>query len=158
MDFNNGFNKKSTPSQSEVLLSRNFYAHILHQDEIPCKLRVTDLENFDLFQGVRSINKRTVWFYLWHAGTGSFVTKASIAKDLRLSQSVVGRCLYSLKMDGIVDYQYFTGQGYYITKVMKIDYSNFDVQPSCPFGFKDCDSCLFRNGRCSVGESWRTAE
>ena len=156
-------NEKSTPSPTEVLSARTFTSPIVHKKSGLCNLEVYDIENFDVFDGVKSISKRLVWFHLFYVGAGHFVTKSSVAKDLGLKQSVVGRCLYSLKMDGKIDYTYYCNNGYLIQNVSKIEFDNFHVEAGCPYGFPtdhmtdSCARCLFMRN-CRRTESWRNRD
>lgn len=130
--------KRSTPEEAPKY-QKTFTDCIIHNHQYPCNISVSDSEDTPIFHGIQSIPKRRVMIYLQQIGVGKFVTKKSVASDLKLSQAVAGRCLYSLKQDGVIDYQYYCHTGYYITNILE-----FDKPVHCPFGFAECYLCLFR--------------
>ena len=111
----------------------------------PCNIRLRP--DNDPFVGIKSVPKRRMWLFLYNVGKGRFFNKSELAKGLDLTNAVAGRCIYSLKQDGIIDYSYFPGLGYCLEYVRPVEFMNYEITWGCPFGFKNesltCSNCLF---------------
>lgn len=117
----------------------------------PCNIRISPYR--DPFLGIKSIDKRRMWLFLYdvgkgsNAGKGGFFLLSNLAEKLELTESKAGSCLRNLRKDGIVDYVYFCGKGYCLKYVRPIDFKNLYMSWGCPFGFRsewlDCENCLF---------------